>query len=43
MIQGKAVVDDVIMTQAKGVETKGSDAIIPDKKRASSPDLIRRH
>ena len=32
MIQGKTVVDDVIMTQAKGVETKGGDAIIPDKK-----------
>lgn len=31
MIQRKAAVDDVIMTQAKGVETKGSDAIIPEK------------
>jgi len=32
MIQGKTVVDDVITTQTKGVETKGSDAKIPEKK-----------
>lgn len=45
MIQGQAVVNDVIMPQPKGVETKGSDAKIPDKKdgidgHPPSPDLI---
>ncbi len=39
MIQRKAVVDDVIMTQAKGVETESSDAIIPDNRDPSSPGL----
>lgn len=36
MIQGKTVVEDVIMTKAKGVETKRGDSKIPDKK-----DLIK--
>lgn len=40
MIQGKAVVNDVIMTQAKGVEANGGDAIIPDNKDPSLPDFI---
>lgn len=37
MIQGKAVVDDVITTQAEGVEAKGGDTIIPNEKHPTSP------
>lgn len=39
VVQGKAVVEDIIITQPKGVETKRGDAIIPDKKDPSTPDL----
>lgn len=39
MIQRQAVVHDVVMTKAKGVETKGGDAIIPVNKRS----IITRH
>lgn len=30
MIKGKAVVKDVVVAQAKGVESKGGDAVIPE-------------
>lgn len=33
MIKGKAVVKDVVVAQAKGVESKGGDAVIPEEKR----------
>lgn len=39
MIQGKTVVEDVIMTKAKGVETKRGDSKIPDKKDPSIPEI----
>lgn len=43
VIQGKAVVDDVIMSQAKRVETKGSNAEIPDKKCPQQTSSHRTH
>lgn len=33
MIKGKAVVKDVVVAQAEGVEPKGGDAVIPEEKR----------